>query len=218
MRTHQAKLCLLTVKKNYASILYQTFYQMTFRIVIDIHIVGSSLHVALKMCMKYGFVKCEWLAWKCAVHCDRTLNWKCLMVCWSIHILHKTVRKYCILQMTLKTDLLNVVRVLWLFKRTEEMVRLHTWSYISHINERWMEMCDCSRFRMEITQSYCKSVVNNEQNPREGTWYMVSVKYNQSNCMTTSPKLLSHSGTWDRRYVDLGCQDFGSQLRTYQYI
>jgi len=59
MRTHQAKLCLLTVKKNYASILYQTFYQMTFRIVIDIHIVGSSLHVALKMCMKYGFVKCE---------------------------------------------------------------------------------------------------------------------------------------------------------------
>ena len=36
MRTHQAKLCLLIVKKNYASILYRTFYQMTFRIVIYI--------------------------------------------------------------------------------------------------------------------------------------------------------------------------------------
>ncbi|XP_021924458.1 uncharacterized protein LOC110832090 isoform X2 [Zootermopsis nevadensis] len=32
MRTHQAKLCSLIVKKNCASILYLTFYQMTFRI------------------------------------------------------------------------------------------------------------------------------------------------------------------------------------------
>jgi hypothetical protein len=32
MRIHQAKLCSLIVKKNCASILYLTFYQMIFRI------------------------------------------------------------------------------------------------------------------------------------------------------------------------------------------
>jgi len=98
------------------------------------------------------------------------------MMCSSIHILHKTVRKYWILQMTLKIDLLNVVWVLWLFKCTEEMVQLHTWSYISYINEQWTELCDCSQLRMEITQWDCESVVNNEQNPREDTWCMVSVR------------------------------------------
>lgn len=168
--------------------------------------------------MKFGFVKCDRLALKCAVHRDTTPNWKCLMMCWSIHILHKTVRQYRILQMTLKLGLLNVVWVLWLFKCTEEIVQLHTWSYISYINERWTELCDCSQFRIEIAQWYCESVVNNEQNPRGDMWCMVSVKYNQSNCMTTSPKLLSHSGAWDRHYVNLGCQDFGSQPRTYQYV
>jgi hypothetical protein len=40
MRTHQAKLCLLIVKKNCASILYQTFYQMTFRTIIYIHVMA----------------------------------------------------------------------------------------------------------------------------------------------------------------------------------
>lgn len=51
------------------------------------------------------------------------------------------------------------------------MVQLYTWSYISNINEQWTELCDCSQFRMEMTQRDCESVVNNEQNPRGHMMY-----------------------------------------------
>jgi len=63
MRTHQAKLCSLTVKKNYASILYRTFYQMTFRIVICIHLVGHLCRMHWRCAWSMGLLNVNVTDW-----------------------------------------------------------------------------------------------------------------------------------------------------------